>query len=448
MTLWGVAVQKVLIGHPDKNFRYDLHKVLSAHKYLVIEADNGGAMFTITKMQHPNFVITADGMPSLSTEEYLKKLREVSLGNIPVIILTTRNNILRNLMLLEMGGKEVLIEPIREADLIFHLKRLERPFLPRSDFFEKEKVINTQEKEVKEMKVLTEEKEQKISKPTNVVNENETQNVISGNIIKAVNSSLLLRHAKCLFCKSESMVKLYTLKIRTMLVEPNKFDIDCYINAIGTNEFCDYSLLEVGVCHNCYFASNDFRMFDIQGLHAEENIEFSEFVYSAFQKKLEERKKIAAKCSSNMFTEFRTPGDALIANELAVHALSFLFEYDKLKYSWTQNEIFQFALRSASIADNSKMIDIRNQKYLEAYQLGLTQMSLKGEIGVRRHMYQMYALSSLLRMKDSIKKFGKELYESLIKSSNNPQLRIKSREYADRAKKYFGWVEDEKFWKD
>ena len=124
---------KVLIGHPDKNFRYELHKTLAAQKYVVIEADNGGAMFSITKMQQPNFVIAADGMPSLATEDYLKKLREVNFAHIPVIILTTRNNISRNLLLMDLGAKEILLEPIHEADLLFHLKRLENPFLPAQE---------------------------------------------------------------------------------------------------------------------------------------------------------------------------------------------------------------------------------------------------------------------------------------------------------------------------
>lgn len=431
---------KVLIGHPDKNFRYDLHKVLSANKFLVIEADNGGALFTITKMQQPNFVITADGMPSLSTEEYLKKLREVNLGHIPVIVLTTRNNILRNLVLMEMGAKEILLEPIREADLRFHLKRLENPFQP---IFAKEDKPNSNNVENKEVPPI---KELETRKPTSVPFENESRQSSTASNLKTENPSLLLRNAKCLFCKSNNKVNLFTLKTRTMLTEPNKFDIECFTSAIGNNEYCDYILLEVGVCHNCFFATNDFRMFDIQGLRADETIEFSEFLYQAFQKKYEERKKIISKCSDKMFTEQRSPEDALIAIELAIHTLNFLFEYDKLKYSWTQNEIFQYALKTGAIAEKAQMLDLRNKKYLEAYQLGLLQMSLKGEIGVRRHTLQMYALSCFLRNKESIKKYGKELYESLSKSTNNPYLRIKSREYADRAKKYFGWVEDEKFW--
>jgi twitching motility two-component system response regulator PilH len=428
---------KVLIGHPDKNFRYELHKSLSSSKYIVIEADNGGALFTITKTQQPHFVVAADGMPSLSTEDFLKKLREANLGHIPVIILTTRNNILRNLLLMEMGAKEVMQEPIREADLLFHLKRFESPFLP------------SQEKEPIEVfkrvepKVDTPTKEPESRKNVNTPPESEPRNVL-----RSENSSLLLRQARCMFCKSNSMVKLFSLKTRTMLTEPNMFDVECYVNAIGNNEYCDYSLLEVGVCHNCFFATNDFRLFDIQGLRAEGTSEFSEFVYQAFQKKLDERKKLISRSSEKMFTEARTPEDAIIANDLATHFLSFLYEYDKLKYSSTQNEIFQYYLKSAAIAEKAQMLELRNKKILEAYQLGLMQMSLKGELGVRRHTVQMYALSHMLKIKESIKKYGRELFESLNKVSNNPQVRIKSREYADRAKKQLGWVEDGKYWEN
>ena len=428
---------KVLIGHPDKNFRYELHKSLSSNKYIVIEADNGGALFTITKTQQPNFVVAADGMPSLSTEDLLKKLRESNLSHIPVIILTTRNNILRNLLFMEMGAKEVMQEPIREMDLLFHLKRLETPFQPSQ-----EKMLSETFNRV-EPKTESPKKEAESRKVVNTSTEPETRN-----LLKSGNSSLLIRQARCLFCKSSSLVKLFSLKTRTMLTEPNMFDVDCYINAIGNNEYCDYSLLEVGVCHNCYFATNDFRLFDIQGLRAEGTSEFSDFVYQAFQKKIEDRKKIASNCSDKMFSETRTPEDAIIAIDLATHFLGFLYEYDKLKYSWTQNEIFQYYLKSAAIAEKAQKVELRNKKILEAYQLGLMQMSLKGELGVRRHTAQMFALSSILRIKESIKKYGRELFESLSKVSNNPQVRIKSREYADRAKKQLGWVEDAKYWEN
>lgn len=425
-------MQKVLIGHPDKNFRYELHKSLVAQKYVVIEADNGGAMFAITKMQQPNFIVAADGMPSLSTEDFLKKLRDVNLGHIPIVILTTRNNVPRNLLLMEMGAKEVMLEPIHENELFFHLKRLNQPFSPNL-----EKSDNTSEivaKEVESRKI--------------VVPQTEMESKTSGNpsAARAVNSSLLLRHAKCQFCKNETPLKLFTLRTRTMVTEADKFDVDCYLNSIGQNEFCDYSLLEVGVCPNCYFATNDFRAFEVLGLRSEEMITFSEFVFTAFKKKADDLKPLVLKCGKTMFTENRSPEDALVAIELAVYTLTFLYNYDRLKYGLTQNEIFQYALKSAAIAEKAHFVDIRNQKYQEAFQLGLMQMALKGELGVRRHTYQMYALSCFLRDKDNIKKYGKELFDALSKPSNTPQLRIKSREYADRAKKYFGWVEDEKFW--
>lgn len=425
-------MQKVLIGHPDKNFRYELHKSLVAQKYVVIEADNGGAMFAITKMQQPNFIVAADGMPSLSTEDFLKKLRDVNLGHIPIVILTTRNNVPRNLLLMEMGAKEVMLEPIHENELFFHLKRLNQPFSPNL-----EKSDNTSEivaKEVESRKI--------------VVPQTEMESKTSGNpsAARAVNSSLLLRHAKCQFCKNETPLKLFTLRTRTMVTEADKFDVDCYLNSIGQNEFCDYSLLEVGVCPNCYFATNDFRAFEVLGLRSEEMITFSEFVFTAFKKKADDLKSLVLKCGKTMFTENRSPEDALVAIELAVYTLTFLYNYDRLKYGLTQNEIFQYALKSAAIAEKAHFVDIRNQKYQEAFQLGLMQMALKGELGVRRHTYQMYALSCFLRDKENIKKYGKELFDALSKPSNTPQLRIKSREYADRAKKYFGWVEDEKFW--
>lgn len=426
-------MQKVLIAHPDKNFRYELHKSLVAQKYLVIEADNGGAMFTITKLQQPNFIIAADGMSSLSTEDFLRKLKEVNLGHIPIIVLTTRNNVPRNLLIMEMGAKEVLLEPIHESELFFHLRRLNQPFSLNSEKGDNASNANGS---------LAKEVESRKSVMTT-----DTENKSAGSsTVRASNSSLLIRQAKCQFCKNETPLKLFTLRTRTMVTEADRFDIECYVNSIGQSEFCDYSLLEVGVCPNCYYASNDFKTFEVLGLRSEETTSFSEFVFTAFKKRSDDLKPLISKCGKTMFTENRSPEDALIAIDLAVYALNFLFNYDRLKYGLTQNEIFQYALKAASIADKANFVDIRNQKYNEAFQLGQVQMALKGELGVRRHSYQMYALSCLFRSKDNMRKYGKELFDALAKPSSTPQLRIKSREYADRSKKYFGWVEDEKYW--
>ncbi|PCJ56212.1 MAG: hypothetical protein COA79_19350 [Planctomycetota bacterium] len=433
---------KVLLAHPDKNFRYELHKVLSANKYSVVEADNGGAMFTITKMQNPDFIIAADGMSSLSTADYLKKLKELDIGPIPIILFTAKRNTLRDLTFLNTGVSEILVEPISESELLFHLERLQKPFLSTDSFVEETNVQgvlgkNENTSQVNESSPIGSDILKQVSHDVSELKD----------YVKPENSSLLLRQSVCQFCKSSDLVRMFALKTRTILDEPDKFDVDLYKTSIGSHEYIDYSLLDVCVCQTCLFSSNDFTMFDIQGAKAKELMVFSEFVCTSFQKIIDERKLLIKNISETFFTEHRTPEEAIISNDLAIHALNFLYGYDKMKYSWTQNEIFQYELKSGAIADKYHLNEIRNSKYKEAYEFGLNQMSLKGELGVRRHSIQMLALSALMKSPDNVYKFGKELYDHVSRTNISPQLRIKTREYIDRAKKYFGWVEDESYWK-
>ncbi len=430
--------KKVLVGHPDKHFRYDIHKAIKTQKFTVIEADNGGALFTITKTQQPDLVVMAEGLSSMSTEEYLKKLREINLSHIPIIILTLRKDPLRNLALLELGAKEIMVEPIREAELLFHVKRLLNPFTISSEGSgEAIEVAPQGGGSVRRPS----------SEPASSVLSVDSQSISVRNTIRAENSSLLLRQAVCQMCQSKDYVKLFVLKTRTVLTEIDKFDIEIYKSSIGHHQYCDYRLLEVAVCSTCFFASRDHRMFNIQGNTAEETMVFSEFVGQAFLKSLNDRVALAKKISPKFFSEHRSPSDAIIAFELNNIALEFLFKYDKLKYSWAQNEIFQNLLTQGAIADNYNLGELRNKKYLEAFTYGQEKMALKGELGLRRHTFQMLALSCLVRDKDLVYKYGKDLWRDSQNIGASPQIRIKTREYVDRAKADFGWIEDENYWK-
>ena len=70
---------------------------------------------------------------------------------------------------------------------------------------------------------------------------------------------------------------------------------------------------------------------------------------------LDERNELSENMSDKFFTEYRTAKDAIVAEELAVNALRFLYRSDNSKFGWTQNEIFQYKLKSGAIAKKNQL---------------------------------------------------------------------------------------------
>ncbi len=77
--------------------------------------------------------------------------------------------------------------------------------------------------------------------------------------LESSNSSLLGRYVQCYVCGHQ--VAFWSLRIKSMVTELNTLGMTIYVKPIPGKDHCDYNLLQVAVCPDCFFASNDINYF-------------------------------------------------------------------------------------------------------------------------------------------------------------------------------------------
>ncbi len=101
------------------------------------------------------------------------------------------------------------------------------------------------------------------------LNEDQGLNLVKGNtekaksVLKPLNSSLLGYFVQCRVC-GEKNIPFWLLRTKTMNTQNNIFGIPIYHKPKTDKEFCDFNLLQVVVCPNCLFASNQMDHFKRQ----------------------------------------------------------------------------------------------------------------------------------------------------------------------------------------
>ena len=121
-------LKKVLIIEDDKNIRRFLQLELEHEGYKVIIGENGEIGINKFKNETPDIILLDLMMPILSGEEVCKIIRKTS--EIPIIILTAKDQTLNKIELLDMGADDYITKPFRIAELRArvnaHLRREQR----------------------------------------------------------------------------------------------------------------------------------------------------------------------------------------------------------------------------------------------------------------------------------------------------------------------------------
>jgi len=115
----------ILLVDDDMINRKLIKALLSHHKDMVssiIEASNGAIALDIVK-DNPNInlVLLDILMPVLDGREFLKSFKtQKKNSSIPVIVLTTDDS--KKTEMLNYGADDILIKPIKEEELLKHIK--------------------------------------------------------------------------------------------------------------------------------------------------------------------------------------------------------------------------------------------------------------------------------------------------------------------------------------
>lgn len=113
-------MKKVLIIEDDKNVRRFLQLELEHEGYKVVTSEDGEVGVNQFRKDRFDIILLDLMMPKLSGEEVCKIIRESS--EIPIIVLTAKDQILNKVELLDMGADDYLTKPFEIEELFARMR--------------------------------------------------------------------------------------------------------------------------------------------------------------------------------------------------------------------------------------------------------------------------------------------------------------------------------------
>jgi two-component system KDP operon response regulator KdpE len=111
---------RVLVVDDEPAIRRFLRVSLSAHGYVVFEADNGQAALSAIVADRPDLIILDLGLPDLDGVEVTRLLREWT--HIPIIILSVRGQEADKIAALDAGADDYLTKPFGAGELLARMR--------------------------------------------------------------------------------------------------------------------------------------------------------------------------------------------------------------------------------------------------------------------------------------------------------------------------------------
>ncbi|MBI1215786.1 MAG: response regulator [Alphaproteobacteria bacterium] len=111
---------RILVVEDEPEIRRFLETALQAQGYVVESADNGALALKICKGRPPNLLILDLGLPDMDGQDIIASLRDWS--QMPVIILSARNQEEEKVQALEKGADDYLTKPFGTAELMARIR--------------------------------------------------------------------------------------------------------------------------------------------------------------------------------------------------------------------------------------------------------------------------------------------------------------------------------------
>ncbi len=116
---------KILIAEDSASIRNVLKMGLEANSYIVDEAEDGESALYMAKINTYDLVILDIIMPRKSGLEACRDMRKFGIS-IPILILSTKNDVLSKIELLNSGADDYITKPFSFEELLARLKTLLR----------------------------------------------------------------------------------------------------------------------------------------------------------------------------------------------------------------------------------------------------------------------------------------------------------------------------------
>jgi len=115
----------ILIADDSPTEIYVLKKMLEKHDHQVVIAEDGEQAIDLTHSQHPNLILMDVVMPKLNGFQATRRLsKEPETADIPIIIVSSKNQETDKLWGLRQGAKGYLGKPVTEDELIMEINKL------------------------------------------------------------------------------------------------------------------------------------------------------------------------------------------------------------------------------------------------------------------------------------------------------------------------------------
>ena len=102
---------------------YVLQQILERHDHQVSVANSGEEGIELVRKVRPDAVLMDVVMPGMNGFQATRTLnKDAETGDIPVIIVTTKDQQTDRIWGMRQGAKEYLVKPVKEADLMAVLK--------------------------------------------------------------------------------------------------------------------------------------------------------------------------------------------------------------------------------------------------------------------------------------------------------------------------------------
>ena len=118
--------QKILIVDDEIHILELLRYNLETNGFEVIQAENGEAALEMISKEMIDGVILDLMLPGIDGIEVLRKVRKSDKSNLPIIMLTAKNEEIDAVIGLEMGADDYIGKPFRTRELISRLKSVMR----------------------------------------------------------------------------------------------------------------------------------------------------------------------------------------------------------------------------------------------------------------------------------------------------------------------------------
>ncbi|MFW5450987.1 MAG: twitching motility response regulator PilH [Methylophagaceae bacterium] len=115
----------ILIADDSPTEVYVLKKILEKHDHQVIIAEDGEQAMALTHNKHPALILMDVVMPKLNGFQATRRLsKDPATQNIPIIIVSSKNQETDRLWGLRQGAKGYLSKPVTEQQLITEINTL------------------------------------------------------------------------------------------------------------------------------------------------------------------------------------------------------------------------------------------------------------------------------------------------------------------------------------